>query len=65
MKATNNMMIHSAFVLKNLIIGSAMTAAEMKFNNTHLGMVKIITGTGNFFIAGNGIGTGKTNKKAL
>jgi hypothetical protein len=49
------MMINSALVFQNLIIVSAMTPAEMKFKNTHLGMLKIITDNDNFFIAGNGI----------
>ena len=55
MKANKNIMNHQALVLQNLIIKNTMSPAEMKAQNTHLGMLKMITGSSDFFIAGNGM----------
>ena len=54
MRSKKNLTTNPALVLQNLIIVNAMTPAEMKAKNTHLGMLKMITGNDNFFIAGNG-----------
>ena len=55
MKSKKNLMNHPALVLQNLIIKNALTPGEMKSQNTHLGMLKMITGSNDFFIAGNGM----------
>ena len=54
MKSKKNLMTHPTLVLRNLIIVNAMTPAEMKAKNTNLGILRMITGNDNFFIAGNG-----------
>ena len=54
MKAKKNLMNHSNMILKNLIIKNAMTPAEMKAQNTNLGILNLITGNNEYFIAGNG-----------
>ena len=41
--------------LRSLIIKNALTPAEMKAQNTNFGLLKMITGNDNFFIAGNGM----------
>ena len=55
MKAKKNLMNHPALVLQNLIIKNALSPAEMKAQNTNLGMLKMITGSNDYFIAGNGM----------
>ena len=42
-------------VLRNLMIRNALSPAEMKAQNTNFGLLKMITGNDNFFIAGNGM----------
>ena len=54
MKTKKNLVNHPSFVLRNLIIKNAMSPAEMKAQNTHFGMLKMITGNDDFYIAGNG-----------
>ena len=54
MKTKKNLMNHPSMILKNLIIKNAMSPAELKAQNTHFGMLKMITGNNDFFIAGNG-----------
>ena len=54
MKTKKNLMNHPSIVMKNLIIKNALSPAEMKAQNTHFGMLKLITGNDDFYIAGNG-----------
>ena len=44
MKTKKNLMNHPSIVMKNLIIKNALSPAEMKAQNTHFGMLKMITG---------------------
>ena len=55
MKSKKNLMNHPALVMQNLIIKNALSPTEMKAQNTNLGMLKMITGNNDFFIAGNGM----------
>ena len=54
MKSKKQLMNHPAIVLRSLIIKNAMSPSEMKAQNTHFGLLKMITGNNDFFIAGNG-----------
>ena len=54
MKAKKHLMNHPAIVMRSLIIKNAMSPTEMKAQNTHFGLLKMITGNNDIFIAGNG-----------
>ena len=55
MKTKKDLSGHPSNVLRSLIIKNALTPAEMKAQNTNFGLLKMITGNDNFFIAGNGM----------
>ena len=54
MKSKKNLSTNSSSVLQNLMIRNALTPAEMKTQNTHFGILNMITGSNDYFIAGNG-----------
>ena len=54
MKTKKHLMNHPNIVMRSLIIKNAMSPSEMKAQNTHFGLLKMITGSNDFFIAGNG-----------
>ena len=54
MKTKKNLIDHPAAVLRSLIIKNAMSPTEMKAQNTNFGLLKMITGNDDFYIAGNG-----------
>ena len=55
MKTKKDLSGHSSMILRSLMIRNALTPAEMKAQNTNFGLLKMITGNDNFFIAGNGM----------
>ena len=54
MKTKKNLENHAAIPVRNLIIKNAMLPSEMKAQNTNMGILRMITGGDDYFIAGNG-----------
>ena len=55
MRAKKKLEHHQNPTVKNLIIKNALTPSEMKSQNTHNSLLRMITGSNNFFVAGNGM----------